>query len=157
MGESSGTNVYVAWTEEAKGVFIRVSHDSGATWTPPTTQSAMRLSVKGGTTTYPVMAVNGSNVYVTWTQTLVSGGNSMIFVAVSNDNGNSFNTTAKTTDITMSQTGIISDTPVVAAWGSDVYLIWHEVSTTGFQSVWAIASTNNGVTWQNMKQPGCRQ
>src|ERR1700686_1870171 len=46
---SSGNNVYVAWTEEAKGVYIRVSSDNGAHWTPPTTQSATRLSPVGGT------------------------------------------------------------------------------------------------------------
>ena len=147
---SSGNYVYVAWTEEAKGVYIRVSNDNGAHWTPPTTQAATRLSPKGGTTTYPVMAVNGSNVYVVWTQTLVSGGNSEIFVAASNNNGASFNTTAKTVDLTAAQAGIISDIPSAAAYGSNVYIIWHELTTSGFQSVWTIASTNAGVSWNSL-------
>src|ERR1700733_5877708 len=33
---SSGSNVYVSWTEEARGTFIRVSNNSGITWTPVT-------------------------------------------------------------------------------------------------------------------------
>jgi len=76
---SSGSNVYVSWTEAAHGVYIRVSNDYGATWNPPTTKPATRLSPTGGTTNYPVISANGSNVYVVWTQSLVSGGNSEVF------------------------------------------------------------------------------
>src|ERR1039457_1209285 len=47
---SSGSNVYVSWTEAAHGIYIRVSNNYGATWNPTVTKPATRLSPTGGTT-----------------------------------------------------------------------------------------------------------
>lgn len=145
---TSGSNVYVAWTEEAHGIYIRTSSNNGLNWSPAMPAAATRLSPKGGTTSYPVMAVNGSNVYVVWTQSLTSGGNSEIFVATSNNYGVSFNTTASTTDLTSTMTSYTSDIPYIAAYGNDAYVIWHSIATSSSaQSVWVSSSTNSGQTW----------
>src|SRR5271165_3504570 len=50
MVANSGNNVYVVWTEQSHGVYIRISTDGGNTWTPPTTSPASRLSLTGGVT-----------------------------------------------------------------------------------------------------------
>ncbi|MFI5419594.1 MAG: hypothetical protein ACHQ1H_01360, partial [Nitrososphaerales archaeon] len=67
MIANSGNNVYVAWTEQSHGIYYRYSADGGIIWTPGLTQSATRLSSRGGTASYPVIAANGTNVYVAWT------------------------------------------------------------------------------------------
>ena len=145
---TSGSNVYVSWTEEAHGIYFRYSSNNGQTWNPPTTQSATRLSQSGGVTSYPVVAVNGSNVYVVWTQSLVSGGSAQVFVASSNNNAQTFSVA----ELTLSQAGVNSDVPFIAAYGNNVYVIWHEVASNGFQSVWFAGSTNGGATWQFLQQ-----
>lgn len=146
---TSGSNVYVAWTEEAHGIYFRYSNNYGVTWTPSLTSAAERLSQKGGTTSYPVMEANGSNVYVAWTQTLSSGGNGEIFVATSNNYGVTFNTTsAPTIELSVNLTAYTGDIPYIAAYGSDVYVIWHEVDTsTAAESVWVSSSSNAGQKW----------
>src|SRR5271169_1359622 len=60
MVANSGNNVYVVWTEQSHGVYLRISTDGGITWTPPTTSQGKRLSLTGGVTSYPVITVNGS-------------------------------------------------------------------------------------------------
>jgi hypothetical protein len=147
--EASGSYVYVAWTEEAHGIYFRVSSDGGQTWNPSPPTPSTRLSPTGGTTNYPVIASNGTNVYVAWTQSLTSGGNSEIFVASSNNNGGSFNTE----ELSINQTSYTSDIPYVAAYGNDVYVIWHSILTsTSAQSVWVSSSTTGGQKWSTAFQ-----
>lgn len=143
---SSGSYVYVSWTEESHGIYIRVSDNHGSTWNPAMPAAATRLSPSGGTASYPVMAVNGSNVYVAWDQSLTSGGDSEIFVAVSNNYGATFNTAV---DVSLNLTAYTSDIPYLAAYGNDVYVIWHAVDTsTSEESVWVSSSSNGGATWR---------
>ena len=141
---ASGTNVYVAWTEQASGVYLKSSHNSGASFGP-----SVRLSQKGGTTNYPVMGINGSNVYVVWTQSLVSGGNSETFVTATNNNFAS----NVTVELSINQTTYSADTPYVATYGNTVYVLWHEVANSnGAQSVWVSSSSNSGQTWRTAIQ-----
>src|SRR5579862_1138588 len=70
MVANTGSNVYVVWTEESHGVYFRLSADGGSYWWPSLTVQGLRLSPTGGTTSYPVITANGSNVYVAWSQTL---------------------------------------------------------------------------------------
>ncbi len=142
---SSGSNVYVAWTEEAHGIYYRYSNNYGESWNPPLTSAATRLSEKGGTTSYPVMAANGSNVYVVWTQSLTSGGDGEVFVASSNNYGVSFSTS----ELSVNLTTYSSDIPYAAAYGNDIYIIWHAVATSNAaQSIWVSSSSNAGATWR---------
>lgn len=141
---TSGSYVFVAWTEEAHGIYFRMSSNYGETWTPALTGPATRLSETGGTTSYPVMAINGSNVYVAWTQSLTSGGNGEIFVASSNNYGASFSTE----EVSVNLTAYTSDIPYLAAYGNDVYVIWHAVATSNaYESVWVSSSGSAGQKW----------
>src|ERR1700719_2298201 len=60
--QNLGSHVYVAWTESSHGIYFRSSPDNGTTWSPVLTSPAMKLSLKGGTAQYPLMAAYGSNV-----------------------------------------------------------------------------------------------
>jgi hypothetical protein len=131
MVANSGQYVYVAWTEESHGIFIRVSSNGGATWAP-----AIKLSPKGGTASYPVITANGSYVYVAWSQTVSKVG--QIFFAASSNYGATFSP-AIDVDTNTSQTSI---TPVLAGYGSDISVAWTNNGPSYVRS-----STDNGVTW----------
>ena len=107
---NNGQNVYVVWSEGAKGVFFRVRTDGGSTWTPPTTQSALKISNKGsGAASFPVMftqyqSVNTGDVYAAWAQ------GQQVYVAASTNNGISF----KTTQLSLSTSGGPAEIPSIA-------------------------------------------
>src|ERR1700730_15629334 len=67
--QNIGSHVYVSWTESARGIYFRSSPDNGTTWSPPLDSPPKKLSLKGGTAQYPLMAAFGSDVYVVWSQT----------------------------------------------------------------------------------------
>ena len=134
MVANSGQNVYVTWTEESHGIIFRSSSNGGVSWSSATT-----LSPKGGVTSYPVITANGSNVYVAWSQTVPSlNKTSQIYFVYSTNYGSSFSTPAIVD--TNSTVGAI--TPVLAAWGSDVYVGWSDNGPSYVRS-----STDNGASW----------
>ena len=136
---SIGNNVYVAWTEESNGVWFRSSPNNGLTWSPPIGSKALALGTNAGVSSYPVMAVNGSYVYVIWQQTVNSI--SQVYIAISNNYGVSFSPSVALTPSTVQ-----SDVPFIAAAGNNVYVIVHETSGST-QSIWVYSSNNNGATW----------
>ncbi len=93
----SGDNVYVTWIEDEdagtnkKDAFIAVSNDNGTSF------NTKRLSIadpNGPTNADRINnpVVSGDNVYVTWTEDENAFTNKNdIFIAVSNDNGVTFN------------------------------------------------------------------
>jgi hypothetical protein len=136
--QNNGSNVYVSWTEASRGIFFRQSSDGGSTWNPPTTSSALKLSSSGGVASYPLMAEYGSNVYVVWSQTPSSSKPAQIYIAVSTNNGASFSA-AKLVDADPS---IAQLTPVIAAYGTTVYVAWSQNSASFLAS-----STDSGTTF----------
>src|SRR5437870_5662778 len=73
---ASGSNVYVAWTEGASQlgsgeIFFKASNDGGLTFTAP-----QNLSSNVTDSSWPQIAVSGSNVYVVW-QDVVWQGNAV--------------------------------------------------------------------------------
>ncbi|MDA4130966.1 MAG: glycoside hydrolase [Thaumarchaeota archaeon] len=134
---SNGNNVFVAWTEGAGGVVFRSSSDGGATWNPPLTQAALRISNHGGTTMYPLISVSGSNVYVTWSQSIGTTG-LQVLEATSTNNGLGFKAPVQ---ITSGSGGSI--TPVIASSGSLIALGY----VTGTHS-FVVSSGDAGATWK---------
>lgn len=135
--QNSGSHVYVAWSESSYGISFRSSPNGGVTWDPPLTSSALRLSVAGGVSQFPLMITNGgSYVYATWAQTLNQV--LQVYFTASSNYGASF-TTAKVVD---NMPTAICITPVIAAYGNDVY-----VAYDGNGSSYVTASSNNGATW----------
>ncbi len=136
---NSGNHIYVAWTEEIHGIYLRSSLDGGSTWNPPLASPATLLSIKHkgyGVAGYPIVYANASDVYVVWSQTVNTSGVNVlqIFIAVSTNSGASFSPAVQLTSGS-SVNGWI--TPVLAASGPNVY-----VAYTG-------NGKNSYVTWSN--------
>jgi hypothetical protein len=136
--QTNGSYVYVSWTESGKGIYFRESPDGGSTWVPATTSTALRLSATGGVASYPLMADYGSYVYVVWSQTPKLSEPAQIYIAVSSNNGVSFSSAA----LVYSDSSVAEITPVIAAWGSTVYVAWVQGKAT-----YVAASTNNGASF----------
>jgi len=141
MVANSGSHVYVAWTEVKGGIFFRASSDNGtaSSWSPPLYSGGLLLSSGAGKTTYPILQVNGSNVYVAWSQVLK--GAEQVMLAYSHNYGESF---SKPVQLTSGIGGAV--TPVLAGYGSDVYMSYVNSST---QDSYVMASSNGGVNWGN--------
>ena len=148
----SGNSVYLTWLEEEKGntaekydAFITVSNNTGQTF------STTRLSTpdpNGPTAadhiTNPV--VSGSNVYVTWIErSNVTNGERDAFIAVSNDNGQTFNTTSLSTPDPNGPTNIDDDLPISPPIisGNNVYVTWNEQPDILTAEAPLIAVSNN--------------
>jgi len=66
----SGSNVYMVWMDNTPGnyeIYFKKSADGGTTW-----QTAQRLTNNAGKSTSPRVAVNASNVYVVWSDTIAN-------------------------------------------------------------------------------------
>ena len=135
--QNSGSNVYVTWTESSRGIYYRSSPDNGAAWTPPLSQSAMKLSLKGGTAQYPLMAVFGSNVYVVWSQTNRYATPLQVYFTESVNFGRDFSRPV-VVDVTPSTASV---TPVVATYGTNVYVAW-----SAGKASFVRGSSNNGTS-----------
>jgi hypothetical protein len=140
--QSSGSHVYVVWTEKSHGINFRASSDGGSSWSPPTSSAPLRISpAAGGSADFPLMAADGANVYVVWSQTTSTDKISQIYFASSSNYGASFNT-AKIIDKTPS---IASATPVIdASSGNYVYVAWDAGGSS-----YATVSANNGAAWSS--------
>ncbi len=127
-----GSNVYIAWQDDTSTpgkakTFFRASHDGGVTFGLP----IMFLGA-GGAHQHRIIAEGASSVYLVWTQTVSH--NKEIYFAASHDGGDTFNTTG---GINLSNNPAKSDSPVIAAYGNNVYVVWHDETPT------TVSQTNN--------------
>jgi len=149
-----GSYVYVAWHDDTPvsgsgsqpEIWMRVSSNNGATFSSP-----IRISTNTYESSYPSVAAYGTYVYVAWqdsTPVSGSGSNPEIWMRVSSNNGASFGSPIRITTNTGS-----SAMPSVAAYGSYVYVAWHDdtpVSGSGSQpEIWMRVSSNNGATFSS--------
>jgi hypothetical protein len=157
----SGNNVYVTWTEDEdsttfeKDAFIAVSNDNGASF------NITRLSIADPNgPTYanyinkPI--VSGDNVYVTWTEDEDANTNYVdLFIAVSNDNGQTFDTTKLSIADPNGPTEVLDIDnldllPVV--YGSNVYVTWLEEEDANNEvgDAFIAVSNDNGLTFDTI-------
>ena len=153
----SGNNVYVTWVEDEddttfeNDAFIAVSNDNGLTFNTinlsiadpdgPTSASTLHLPV-----------VSGSNVYVTWGEDEDdTTDDNDIFIAVSNDNGLTFNTINLSiadpdgpTDASFLSPPVVSGSNVYVTWGED------EDDTTDDNDAFIAVSNDNGLTFNTI-------
>ncbi len=130
--QSVGSNVYVVWAEQNRGVLFRTSPDGGETWNPPVTEPALKISPPGGIPEDPLMSANGSNVYVTWSETVntTARGNPAleVFEATSTNQGTSFNPPVQLTTgngVSGGRNAIPGYlTPIPVSWGNNVYVTY---------------------------------
>ena len=135
----SKDNVYAVWMDNTAGIFdilFAKSTDGGKSFGTPVNIS--RQTTDSG---YPQFAVNGNNVYVTWTQTIASP-NYDIYFAKSANNGDTFDT-----PINISKNSGASGWPKIA-YGGNIYISWVD-STPGKFDVLITKSSDGGVTFDN--------
>jgi hypothetical protein len=144
--QNIGSQVYVVWTERSGGIRFRESPDGGVTWNPPLNMSALRISNLGGSTQYPLMSENGTNVYVTWAQPIGATG-LQIMEATSKNSGVSFNPPVQLTNGS-APFGFIG--PAIASWGNNVYVGYDNTSDGhgyGNEHAFVTCSSDAGATW----------
>jgi Collagen triple helix repeat (20 copies) len=136
----SGSNVYVVWQDTSNGpdsdIFFRVSHDNGQTFGPP-----IDLSSNTAGSGTPQILVSGSNVYVVW-QDFSNGPDADIFFRVSNDNGDTFQPPI---DLSSNTAGSGDQQTVVS--GSNVYVVWEDLSNGPDADIFFRVSNDNGETF----------
>lgn len=142
ISAASGSNRFVVW-EDSLGnsdIFFSRSTDNGVTWQP-----AVNLSNNPGRSLYPQIVVSGSSVHVVWHQDSSDYTSGDVFIRSSTNNGATWG--AK---INLSATGDVTtlEDHEIAVSGSNVFVVWWELSDSGKGDVFLRRSTDNGATWK---------
>lgn len=142
----SGTNVYVVWSDGTSlpsgnsDIFFRMSTDRGATW-----KSKIQLVTNPGQSYPPLIAVSGSNVYVSWLQANVDRTLFDVFFRRSADSGATWKAVKN-----LSSNGR-SFQPDLNISGSNVYVVWQESRAGNFDRIILLHSIDSAVTWKSPK------
>jgi len=143
---ASGTNVYVTWRDALTSsspalTFFTYSSDNGTNFT---TLNSISNDLTGDI--HQAIAAAGNNVYVTWTNDTASTDNTMF--RASTTNGVSFGQV-----INLYKGNWTDLSPQLVASGSNVYVVWTNVTTAGPQLLFR-ASNNNGASFLNIVNLG---
>jgi hypothetical protein len=111
----------------------------GDTWT-----TNKNLTNNAGSSRYPSMAVDGSNVYVVWFDN--TPGNYEIYFKKSDDGG-----TTWTNNKRLTNTAGSSEDAVMTVDGSNIYVVWED-DTPGNYEIYFKKSDDGGATWTNNKR-----
>lgn len=139
---ASGSNIDVVWQDDTPGnneVYFKKSTNGGAAW-----QNSKRLTYNSGSSEAPVIAVSGLNIYVVWFDD--TPGNFEIYFKKSANGGASWQPSKRLT-----QTAGGSYKPVIAASGSNVYVLWSD-DTPGNPELYLTISTDGGAAWQTAQK-----
>jgi Tol biopolymer transport system component len=145
----SDSGIFVVWSDTSGGtsgkfdILFKKSTDGGATFLP-NTANAKNISKNSGQSVTPSLAVDGSIVYVTWSDTTGgTSGNFDILFKKSTDGGNNF--TPNTTNAkNISSTSRVSATPRIAISGATVYIAWSEFNTLINAEIFVSKSDDSG-------------
>ena len=99
------------------------------------------LSENTGASFNPQISSSGNNVYVVWEDSTFAGGDSDVFFAFSQDNGQTFSTTDN-----LSETTGNSFIPQISSSGNNVYVVWIDGRNPDFDTFFTF-STDNGLTF----------
>jgi hypothetical protein len=136
---AGGSNVYVAWADDATGnfeIFFRKSKNGGLTWLP-----TQRITRSSGDAEDCRIAASGSNVYIIWEEDLL--GSDVINFKRSADGGATWKPAIK-----LSASGSDSEDPVIAVSGSKVYVAWAFFDLNAEATVVYFRASDDGATWQ---------
>src|SRR4030042_1392055 len=109
------------------------------TWT-----ASKRLTNNAGSSSYPAIAVDGSNIYVVWEDN--TPGNGEIYFKKSDDGGATWTTNKRLTN-----TAGGTYEPAIAVDGSNIYVVWYDY-TPGNDEIYFKKSDDGGVTWTTNKR-----
>lgn len=136
---ATGTRIYFAWTEPHSGgstsddILFRNSTDSGISFKG----SAINLSHSLSTSTNPVIAASGNDVYVAWQGN--TGSSDEIYFESGNANSGSFVLNAANggthgtagTPINLSSNTFESKLPKIASSGTNAFVTWEDDHISG--------------------------
>lgn len=136
---AKGSILYAVWQEEMPGgegeeIYLKKSSDGGVTW-----QTAKNLSNNPGTSWLPVITVNGSKVYVVWTEWALS--NYEIYFTKSSDEGASWRAGKR-----LSYNSGSSWYPDIAIDGKRIYVVWAD-NTPVNNEIFFRKSNDEGKKW----------
>jgi hypothetical protein len=133
-----GPNIFVIWhditTPGNAEIYFKRSNDRGVTWS-----ASKRLTNNIGYSEDAAIAVDGSNIYVTWDDD--TPGDSEIYFKRSNDRGVTWSASKRLTKNTGD-----SEDPAIAAAGSNIYVVWSD-DTPGNSEIYFKRSNDGGATW----------
>jgi M6 family metalloprotease-like protein len=132
-----GSYVYVVWQDDRDGnweIYLKRSENYAVSW-----YGEQRLTVNSSYSYRPSVAVYGRYVYVVWHD--YRQGNYEIYFKRSTDNGLTWGS-----DTRLTNNASISELPMVAAYGANVYVAWED-SRYGNRDILFKRSTNYGASW----------
>lgn len=136
----NGNTIHIAWRDYRNGngeIYYKSSTNAGITWL-----SDMRLTTTAGNSTYPSIAVSGSNVHIIYTEG--SNQNSVhIRYLYSLNGGFSWAGTTLT-----STSYSIFDPPTLAIEGQRLYVVWGTITSSS--PIYFMFSTNGGANWSGV-------
>ena len=149
-----GSYVYATFIEgnattNESDAFIAISNNNGTSFTR---QNLSNIDQNGFTQVFPLSkpVVSEGNVYVTWEESDIDTGDSDAFIAVSNNNGTSFDTTRLSIPDPNGITRASSISDAVIS-GDNVYVTWTEYEHAGTDKndVFIAVSNDNGASFNN--------
>ena len=133
-------NIYVVWRDDTSGsgdIYFRKSSDSGVTW-----QAKKKIISNDLVSENPDIAVNGSSIYVVWSDFDLVSGLQEIYFRKSIDGGSTWQTKKR---LTNNSSGSIC--PHIAVSGSNIYVVWED-TTPEIYKIYFRNSADDGMTWQ---------
>jgi len=115
-------------------LFVFSAMAYGETWS-----TNRRLTHNAGSSAFPAIAVDGSNIYVVWHDT--TPGNFEIYFKKSVDGGTTWSKGRRLT-----HNAGISGSPAIAIDGSNIYVVWND-TTPGNREIYFKKSVDGGTTW----------
>src|SRR4030043_390533 len=141
---ADGPNIYVVWQDDTPGnyeIYFKKSDDGGATWS-----ANERLTNNAGTSSYPAIAVDNSNIYVVWQNFMPTPGSFEIYFKKSDDGGATWTTSKRLTN-----NAGPSLLPAITVDGSNIYVVWYD-DTPGNPEIYFKKSDDGGATWTTNKR-----
>ena len=158
----SRDNVYATFIEgnattNESDAFIAVSNDNGTSFNR---QNLSNIDPNGFTQVFPLSkpVVSKDNIFVTWTESDIDTGDSDAFIAVSHDNGTSFNTIKKLSIPDPNGTTVASSLSEPVVSGANVYVTWTEYEHAGTDKndIFIAVSHDNGASFEKTQRLSIR-
>ncbi len=139
---ANGNMVHAVWYDDrdlysAGDIYYKRSTDGGRSW-----HADVRLTNNNALTSYPSIAVTGSNVHIVWVDGL--DGKVGVFYKLSTDNGINWGADIRLTkEISLNSIGH----PSIAVYGSNIHIVWID-GRDGNPEIYYKRTTDGGITWQ---------
>jgi hypothetical protein len=141
-----GSNVFVVWhdgTPDNWEIYFKRSVDGGLTWTMD-----KRLTNNTGSSYAPAIAVDGSNVFVVWSDN--TPGNEEIYFKRSVDGGLTWTVNKRLTN-NGGGSYLPRNAPAIAVNGSNIFVLWYD-NKPGNPEIYFKRSVDGGLTWTANKR-----